>query len=180
VVAEVRRADGAGSAWQAVAPRRAELDAQLAKADEHNRAVYAAEAHRKRLADAEAAAKKLEDDYKTCSTAIEEIDKRKAAILEAAKLPVDGLAVTDDGITLNGVVFAQSSGAEKLRVALALAAAASPNLDDVWIRDGALLDEDSLEAVAAFCKATGKRAWIERVGTADPGVIVISDGQVAS
>ncbi len=72
----------------------------------------------------------------------------------------------------------QASDAERLRVALALAIAASPGLNDVWIRDGALLDDDSLELVAKHAIAAGKRIWIERVGTKDPGVIVIKDGQV--
>lgn len=107
------------------------------------------------------------------------IDDRKAEILAAAKLPVDGLSVSDDGVTLNDVPFAQASGAEKLRVALALAIAASPGLADVWIRDGALLDEESLALVQEHAKATGHRVWIERVGTSDDGVIVIADGKVA-
>jgi hypothetical protein len=38
----------------------------------------------------------------------------------------------------------------------------------VWIRDGALLDEDSLELVAKHAGGAGKRVWIERVGTKDP------------
>ena len=170
----------AAEEWAATAPRRAELDEQLAKADAHNRAVFEAEAHRKRLAEAEAEAKKLDDDYAACTKAIATVDERKAAILAAAKLPVDGLTVDDAGVMLNGVPFAQASAAERLRVSLALAMAASPNLDDVWVRDGALLDEDSLRAIAEQATAAGKRVWIERVGTADPGVIVIADGQVAS
>jgi DNA repair exonuclease SbcCD ATPase subunit len=175
-----QKLDDAVAAWTAVAPRRAELDAELARADEHNRAVYAADAQRKRRAEVAGEVEKLRAETDSITAVIAKIDERKAEILAAAKLPVDGLSIDDDGILLNGVPFAQASASERLRVALALAAAASPELGDVWIRDGALLDDESLELVAKHAAASGKRVWIERVGTKDPGAIVIQDGEVVS
>ncbi len=172
--------DAAASQWAGLAPRREQLDADLKRADEHNRAVYAAEAHLKRRLDAAEAVVKLKADRDDCTKAIETVDRRKADILAAAKLPVEGIAINDDGIELAEVPFAQASASERLRVALALAIAGSPGLNDVWIRDGALLDEDALELVAKHAATAGKRVWIERVGTKDPGVIVIKDGEVAS
>lgn len=105
-------------------------------------------------------------------------EAEKAALLEAAKLPVTGLGLGDGCVTLNGVPLAQASSAEQLRVALALAIAAAPSLHDVWIRDGALLDDDSLAELAREAEAAGVRCWIERVGDRDPGAIVIHDGKV--
>lgn len=158
--------------------RRDEIDAELARAGEHNRKAIQAEAHMKRRAEAGETVEKLAKERDELTKVIETIDNRKAEILGAAKLPVDGLSVDDEGITLSGVPFAQASGAEKLRVALALAIAASPGLADVWIRDGALLDDESLALVKAHAKSTGNCVWIERVGTADDDVIVIADGKV--
>jgi chromosome segregation ATPase len=166
--------------WEATEERRDKVAGELARAGEHNRAVFEAEAHNKRRAEAEAAVAKHTTERDELTKVLKTIDERKAKVLAAAKLPVPGLAVGDDGVLLNDVPFAQASGAERLRVALALAGAASPGLDDVWIRDGALLDEDSLVALAELAKGAGKRFWIERVGTADPGAIVIQDGKVAS
>lgn len=170
----------AAAAWHELQPRREQLDADLKRADEHNRGVYEAQATAKRRAEVAADVTKLKGDRESCTKAIETIDQRKAEILTAAKLPVEGLAIDEDGITLAGVPFVQASASERLRVALALAIAGSPGLNDVWIRDGALLDEDALELVAKHAAAAGKRVWIERVGTKDPGVIVIRDGEVAS
>ncbi len=164
--------------WQATAERRAELDADLARADEHNRGVFAAEASNKRRAEAADLVARLEVDREVKTALLDKIDRRKIDILAEAKLPVENLSVDKDGITLNGVPFAQASGAEKLRVALGLAMSASPNLDDIWIRDGSLLDEDSMEYVVASAQAAGKRLWIEIVGTSNPGAIVIQDGCV--
>lgn len=174
------RVDEVVAKWEALAPRRAHVDSELARADQHNRAVFAAEASAKRRTEAEQEVEKLRKERDDITAVIETIDQRKAEILGAAKLPVPGLGVTADGIELNGVPFQQASGAEKLRVALGIAMAASPELDDVWIRDGALLDDDSLELIATQASAAGKRPWIERVGTRDPGVIVIKNGEVAA
>lgn len=172
--------EDAAAKWTELLPRRERLDADLKRASEHNRTVYAAEAQLQRRTEAAETVTKLSKEREDLTKVIETIDQRKAEILGAAKLPVDGLGLSDHGITLRGVPFEQSSRAEQLRVALGLAIAASPKLGDVWIRDGALLDDESLELVAQHAAAAGKKVWIERVGTRDPGVIVIHDGKVLS
>ncbi len=161
-------------------PLREQIDADLARAGEHNRKVYADEANNKRRTETAETVTALTKEVDELTKVLSTIDARKLAILTEAKLPVAGLSINDHGITLNDVPFVQASGAERLRVALGLAMAAAPQLEDVWIRDGALLDEESLELVATQAIAAGKRPWIELVGTKEPGVIVIQDGQVAS
>lgn len=175
-----RKVDDAIDAWNALQPRREALEADLARAGEHNRAVYAAEAQEKRRTEVAADVEKLRTERETITKLLETIDQRKAEILAGSKLPVAGLGVADEGIELGGVPFSQSSGAEQLRVAVALAIAASPQLDDIWVRDAALLDDESLAAVAEQAAAAGKRLWLERVGDRDPGVIVIRDGKVVA
>lgn len=181
-VVDVLRADVAAAAekWKASQAQRDTLDADFARADAHNRASFAAEASNKRRAEAAAAVASLQAERDRITSGLEAVDKRKAELLAAAKLPVEGLSVADDGIVLAGVPFAQSSRAEQLRVALALAMASSPGLNDVWIRDGAVLDDEHLAAIGELAAAAGKRVWIERVGERDPGVIVIQDGKVKS
>jgi hypothetical protein len=165
--------------WKEMLPRREQLAADLARADAHNRAVFAAEAQQRRRGQVTADVEQLTKERGRLTGVIDAIDVRKAEILAAAALPIAGLTITEDGIELAGVPLDQASDAEQWRVALALAIAASPGLDDVWIRDGALLDDESLALVAEQAHAAGKRPWIERVGTRDPGVIEIRDGRVA-
>lgn len=164
--------------WASLEPRVAELDAKLAHADEQNRAVFKAQAANGRRKAAEDAVAKHQAGYDELTKSLEMIEARKLKILAAAKLPVANLNVNDGGLVLNGAPFESASGAEKLMVSLGLAAAASPGLDDVWIRDGALLDDDSLEMIEEHAKASGRRFWIERVGTDDDGAIIIQDGKV--
>ena len=108
---------------------------------------------------------------------IEAIDAEKAAMLAAATFPVDGLGFgADGGVTFQGVPLAQASGAERIRVSMAVALAANPEIRVVLIRDASLLDEDSMAAVVAMAEAADAQVWLERVGTADPGAVVIVDG----
>ena len=110
---------------------------------------------------------------------IEQIDAEKEAALSSASFPVEGLAVNLDGrVTFNGLPLEQASQAEKITVSMSIALAANPELKLVLIRDGSLLDEDSLKQIVEMAEAAGAQVWIERVGDRDPGAVIIEDGAV--
>lgn len=111
------------------------------------------------------------------TAAIEKIDVEKAEQLAAAKLPVPGLGFTEEGVTLGGLPLEQASAAEKLRVSLAMGIALNPTIRVMLIRDGSLLDANSLKLVADHAAAAGVQVWLEVVGKGDVG-IVIEDGAV--
>lgn len=113
-------------------------------------------------------------------SAIERLDAEKATALSAAKMPIPGLDVDEEQVRYGGAPLSQASDAERLQVSLAIAAALSPDLADVWVRDGSLLDAESLEAVRRFAEERKIRVWIERVGAGDDGAIVIEGGKVAA
>lgn len=170
--------DAAAAAWNDSSARRSEIDGALLRANDQNRRAFEAEALANRRDAAELRVSRLGQLRDEQTSKIEKLERRKTEIIAAAQLPVEGLGVSNDGLTLNGVPFAQSSGAERLRVALVLAIAASPTLMDVWIRDGALLDDESMSLVAAIAEKTQHRVWIERVSDRDEGAIIIHDGMV--
>lgn len=107
---------------------------------------------------------------------IAEIDRRKDEALQSAVMPAPGLTITEDGIDLNGHPFTQASQAERLRVALAIAAAADPTVRVAVIRDASLFDDDSLAAIAEWATANDYQVFLEVVG--DAGGVVIEDGAV--
>lgn len=166
--------------WAAELPRREQLDSDLANANGHNKAVASAEVGNTRRREAEKLVAKLEARRNDQTAMLDSLDGKKLEILAAAKLPVEGLGVSAETITLNGAPFAQASSAEKLRVALALAVHASPNFTDIWMRDGALLDDNSLALLDAFCKEHDRRCWLEVVGEHHEGAVIIQDGMVKS
>lgn len=169
----------AAAAWHELAPRRAQIDAELARANENNRAATAAELMNKRRDEAQATVDARQKQWSEQAAVLEKIDAKKLAFLAAAKLPVPGLGIADGDITFNDVPLAQASGAEKLRVALGIAVASQSEIRDILIRDAALLDENSMAMVEELAVASGVRVWLERVGTRDPGAIIIRDGFIS-
>ncbi len=120
-----------------------------------------------------------EQEAAELTEAIAEIDKQKADGLAAAVFPIDDLGFDDTGVTYKGVPFKQASGAEQLRVSLAMAIALNPKLRVIRIADGSLLDSDNLALVESIAREHDFQVWIEMVGDGDGRGIVIEDGQVA-
>lgn len=98
----------------------------------------------------------------------------------AEKIPVKGLALDEDGKTVifNDLAFDSCSQSEKIRVSMALAMALNPELKVIQIRDGSLLDQDSLKQIKSMAKKHGYQIWIEIVDTSGDIGIVIEEGQV--
>jgi hypothetical protein len=104
-------------------------------------------------------------------------DQKVRAVAEA-KLPVAGLGFGDGCVTVSGLPFSQASDAEQLRVSTALAMAGRGKLSVVRIRDGSLLDEDSLKMVAHMADQNDCQVWIERVDASGKVGFTVEDGAV--
>ena len=130
----------------------------------------------------EAAAKKVEELQAKAdglTTKIDFIDAQKAQLLAETAFPIEGLSFdADGGVTFKGLPLCQASGAEQVRVSMAVALAMNPKLKLVLIRDASLLDADSRALVAEMAEAAEAQVWLECVGEGDPGSILIEDGTV--
>jgi hypothetical protein len=120
----------------------------------------------------------LEAESEQLTLRIEARNKQKNEAIAAAKMPVEGIGFGDGEILLNGVPFSQASSAEQLRTSVAIAAAMNSKLKVIHIRDGSLLDDDSMAWVAKFAKDNGLQVWVEVVGTEKGDGILIEEGQV--
>lgn len=154
----------------------AAIEAELASAEETNKAAAAWTAHDAAKAEEQAAG----EDYEELTSQIAKLDKDKTDAIAAAKLPVKDLEFDEDGITLNGLPFAQASSAEQLKASTLLAMATNPHLRVIIIREGSLLDDDSLELLTAMAVERGYDLLVERVTNGEKVGIVIEDGEVAS
>jgi hypothetical protein len=112
--------------------------------------------------------------------AIEACDARKRDETNKAKWPVEGLGFdTAGGVTLNALPLENASSAEQLQVSVAIGLALNPKLKVLLIRDGSLLDSESLSKIAEMATKADAQVWIERVGNDDQTSVVIEDGEVA-
>lgn len=105
-----------------------------------------------------------------------EVNKRRA--IAEAKLPIDGISFGDNEVLLRGQPWSQASDAERLVASMQMAMAMNPTLRIIRVRDGSLLDEDSLKLVASMAKDNDFQVWIERVSSDGNVGIIIEDGRV--
>ena len=150
------------------------VEAQLASAEALNAAVR----HNKQY-------RKASDDMRECVLAsdgltkkIESLRKERQKAIEGAAYPIEGLLVGSDGVTFEGIPIEQASSAEQIRVSAAIGIALNPELRVLLIRDGSLLDEESLTTLLEQAKTSDAQLWIERVGDGDEVTVVIEDGEV--
>lgn len=113
------------------------------------------------------------------SERIHAMDASLANAVAGSQLPVEGLAIADDGVTLNGVPFSQASSAEKLKVGFALALAEGKECRLVFCRLGSLCDEESLATLAQLADEHDALALVELVDDGERPGVVIEDGTIA-
>ena len=123
------------------------------------------------LRDAKAAALKRD-------RAVEDINAEREQAIAAAKMPVPGLAFTDDGVTLNGQPFSQASTAEQIRAGVAMGMASNPELRVMLIKDGSLLDAKSMALLEQLAEEYDAQIWLEKVSDGGAEGFAIEDGSL--
>lgn len=117
------------------------------------------------------------NEYDSRTKLLAEITASKQEQIANAKFPVEGVTFTSDGILVNGIPFNQASSAEQLKIAVAMGLSANPELRIVLVRDGSLLDEQSMAAMAEMAVRYDASMFVERVGTGKEVSVVIMDGR---
>lgn len=161
-------------------PELESLKNDLAHCQQHNIEVASLQKDAEAREKSEAALSEKEEESESLTQTIEVLKDLRTEALANAEMPIDGLTFDEDGLILNGAPFADASGAERLRASIAIAWALKPDLQDIWVTDGSLLDEDSLEMLREFAEEKDIRIWVERVGEHDEGAIIMHDGSVKS
>lgn len=107
-------------------------------------------------------------------------ESEKQAKIAAAKLPVDGISFGEGEILFRGVPFSQASDAEQLRISISIAMASNSKLRVIRVRDGSLLDDDSMKILAEMAREKDYQVWIERVDSSGKIGFVLEDGKLKS
>lgn len=128
---------------------------------------------RKTLATATAAADAL-------TATIKKKRDAKLIAVQQAKLPVEGLEITDDGIMFEGIPLQDINTAKKIRVCCALAMAEKPDVRVLFIREGALANTETKETIFAVARENGFQVWMENFSEKPlAGAIHIVEGEIA-
>lgn len=131
--------------------------------------------------EAREAFKKLANLADKADDAVQILMQEKATMLEQANFGVDGLSVSEDGVTYEGIPFSQLSTAEQVRVSTAMAIQQNPRLKIIIIREGALIGSEIWQALCAQAQEHGFQLWVEKfTETADSVGLHIEDGEIVA
>lgn len=153
----------------------AELEADIASAEEVNAKVAANAERARRLAEADA----LSDQRDALTKEIEAIRAERLALLKGADFPLDGMSVNDAGeLTYDGQPWDCMSGSQQLVVSCAIASRINPNCRFVLMDKLEQLDLDTLREFDAWLETQDLQCIATRVSTGGECTLVIEEGEV--
>ena len=125
--------------------------------------------------------KEIDAIDKRIDTLSENLDKHEEAntkAIEEAHFPVEGLSFGDEEVIYEGLPFNQVSNADQIRASVAIGMAANPKMRVMLIKDGSLLDDNSLELIAGMSWEKDTQMFIETVDTSGKVGVYLEDGEV--
>jgi len=122
--------------------------------------------------------KRLNSEAKGITDRMNAREQEKRKKIAAADLPVKNITFGDGSILMNDVPFNQASDAEQLQASVRIAMALNPKLKVIRIRDGSLLDQDSMKLLAEIAEEQDYQVWVERVEESGKVGFVLEDGHI--
>lgn len=127
---------------------------------------------------AEEEASNLRVDYNAMSTRIEEIRADKVALLDSAKMPLEGLSILDGELIYRGAKWDCMSGAERLKVGTAICSVIKPSCGFVLLDELEKMDMRTLAEFGEWLVEHDMQAIGTRVSDGDECSVIIEDGSV--
>lgn len=109
---------------------------------------------------------------------VEDLDRKRAAVLASASLPVDGLEFDEEGVRLNGVPIRQANTAAQIRCGVALALAEGRPIRVLMTEFGSMLDADGIRALESIAREHNAQVFVEVTANGPGRGIYIEDGTV--
>jgi len=120
----------------------------------------------------------IEKRVQTLSKNLDQHAEANTKAIEEAHFPVEGLGFGDEEVIYEGLPFNQVSNADQIRASVAIGMAANPKLRVMQIKDGSLLDDDSMNIIAGMTWEKDFQVFVECVDTSGKVGIYLEDGEV--
>ena len=150
----------------------AEIEKSIADIEEINRKIRMNLDKEK----AEAEAQEYTNKYETHTEKIEAVRKERADLLDGANLPLEGLSVEDGELTYKGFKWDNLSGADQMKVGVAIVRKLNPRCGFVLLDKLLQMDIDTLNEFGSWLQQEGLQVIATRVSTGDECSIIIEDG----
>lgn len=119
---------------------------------------------------------KLQETADALTAAMKQREELKNTTIANAKMPVSGLSFGNGEVTYNGLPLDQASSAQQLKISTAIAMELNPKIRVILVKDGSLLDNDSLKTLADMAADKNYQIWLEMVGEKGKVSVVMEDG----
>lgn len=114
------------------------------------------------------------------TTELDKLREQRLDIVRNAKLPVEGLELTEDALLYKGAPLAQESTGNQIRVCSLLAMAEEPECRVLFIREGALTNTANKKIIFDLAAERGWQCWCEEFSeTPKDNALWISAGTVS-
>lgn len=151
------------------------LKTRMAQIEDTNQEVRKNLEREKALGEAEGYA----DEYRALSSQIEANQAEMRALLEGAKMPLDGLSVEAGVLTYHGKAWDCMGDAERLRVATSIVRQINPACGFVLLDGLERMDIPTLEQFGVWLQEQGLQVLGTKVSSGPECSIIIEDGVIA-
>lgn len=149
-----------------------ELEKNIADIEEINRKVRINLDKEK----AEIEAQEYSSKYDDYTGHIESVRNERMELLSGADLPLEGLSVEDGELTYKGFKWDNLSGADQMKVGVAIVRKLNPKCGFVLLDKLEQMDLDTLNEFSGWLKSENLQVIATRVSTGDECSIIIEDG----
>ena len=118
------------------------------------------------------------NQYAAIGKQLDAVRQSKTDLLTGADLPLPGLSVVDGELTYDGRKWDGMSGADQLKVSVAIVRKLNPKCGFVLLDKLEQMDLDTLQEFGTWLEAEGLQAIATRVSTGEECSIIIEDGYV--
>ena len=150
----------------------AELEKNISDIEEINRKVRVNLDKEK----AETEAQEYLQKYDEFSVLLEEVRSERTDLLKGSNLPLEGLSVEDGELTYKGFKWDNLSGADQMKVGVAIVRKLNPKCGFVLLDKLEQMDMDTLNEFGAWLQQENLQVIATRVSTGDECSIIIEDG----
>ena len=150
-----------------------EIQQKIGNADEINQKA----SQRERYKELQEVTTAKEVELTKQATILDDLREKRKEMVKKADMPIDWMEFSEaDGVIINGILFDQYSSAEQLKFACKIATSTNPALRVIYIKDGSLLDTNSMKEIAQFAETEWYQIFCERVGE-EADTIIMRDGK---
>lgn len=123
-------------------------------------------------------AKLAQAEYDKLTVKIEDVRKRRAALLESAAMPLPGLTVEKGELLYNGKAWDCMATSEQIKISVAIAHALKPSCCFVLLDRMESFDPETLRELDVWLAELGMQGIATRVSTGKECAVVIEDGMI--